>query len=102
MSTALFISQTEDAAARVVKVSYTRPLTFSVVGTLDPADEIAIEIPVNDDPNPATDAHWQTLTIDGEDQVLSADNKARAIPYSLLVRIKKPVTAGRPIGVRVM
>lgn len=97
-----YIEQTEDAAARTLLIDYRRPVTVSVVGTLDPADSIAIEIPVNADPNPDTDAHWQTLTIDGEDQVLDADNLARAIPYSLLVRIKKPATAGREIGIRVM
>jgi len=96
-----FIDSTTDAVNKVLvntSISTTRPSCVSVVGTLA-AEEILLQIPVNNDPDGDVDADWQTLSLDGDDQKLTASNMAISIPVGFTVRVKKPATTNA-VGVR--
>lgn len=95
------IHPTASAATKVIKTTSwlsNKPACLSVVGTLG-GESILIQIPVNTDPDPATDVHWTDYYQEGAQVKLDAYNLAVAIPVGLTIRIKKPATANA-VGVR--
>ena len=95
------IHPTASADTKVIKTTSwlsSKPACLSVVGILV-AETIALEIPVNTDPDPATDAHWTPYFQDDAQVLLTATNMAVAIPVGLTIRVKKPATTNA-VGVR--
>ena len=74
------------------------PGCLSIIGAIG-SEEIIVQRPLNDDPDPANAAHWGQLTIDTVDIKLTATAHAKAIPVGMLIRVEKPATAAA-VGVR--
>jgi|LGVE01.1.fsa_nt_gb hypothetical protein len=72
--------------------------TLRIIGTLG-AETVPLEQPTQLAPDVDNDSHWTSIMSGGAAYTLDAGNNARGVPYTGLMRIKKPLSTGNAFGV---